>query len=222
MTNPNGFDRFLARKLASRTRLVSRRMFLSKLTRNVFAVAGVAIAAKAGLFEIGRLQAGSASQNLSAPPANVMAGPNPNPVPWEWCGLHGYVCSNTCNGGGVVTYTSAGYGWVQCCQNPADSKWHCCKYQDECSLTDPQNPNPPDLRKGCQGIYPCGPMWCAMPPSGSNYYYVCTNVSCGQVGYSSDSNCVCNPITNKGDDCHVELQGSGSYPHPGQPCPSPS
>ncbi len=200
MTDWDGFDRNLARKLTRHTRLASRRMFLSRLSRGIFGAAGIVIATKVELFEITKSQADSASLNLAAPPANVVAPPNPNPLPWNWCGLHGHVCSATCTAPGG--YTSQGYGWVQCCQNPADSKWYCCTYSDLCSTTPP---SPKDVA-GCTGTTPCGPMWCAQPSSGARGYYICTNISCGNAGSGTDSGCTggCNPTQFGGDRCDQE------------------
>lgn len=172
MENPGRLDKIIAAELSRHSRFISRRAFLSRLSKGVLALAGVSIAATIGLYEVPSAEA------FEPPPA------------WEQCGLHGYYCSPTCNGG----TSSLGYGWVQCCENPSTSQWYCCAYSDQCSAT-------PVTVSGCKGTQPCGPKWYANPGS---VYYICTNASCSPTGYASIADCVCNFTPGEGDDCASE------------------
>jgi hypothetical protein len=110
----SGVDSAISRALAKPYRQMTRRSFLSGVTRKLFAAAGVGLAAEVFPFFVQDAQA---------------SGP-------EYCGLHGVPCAEVgaCNGGELGT------SWVQCCPMPVSAPpcptiYRCCTYVDRCSTT---------------------------------------------------------------------------------------
>jgi len=104
-------DQALSNVLARSYGNLTRRSFLSILTRRLIALAGVPLAA-----QVFPYFAGEARADI-------------------YCGLHGYLCgTGNCSGG------SAGASWVQCCEAAAcpPGTYMCCSYTDYCG-TRPQN-----------------------------------------------------------------------------------
>jgi hypothetical protein len=166
-------DRAISRYLASRFRHESRRSFLSRATRVLFALAGVELASHVTPFSPGP----TAAQGAGAA------------EPWTWCGLHGYTCEGNCdptkngnNGKKPPDGPNTGSWWLACCQNP-NGKWQCIHYADYCGT------NGPDWGKDCKGHRPSGSLWCGFgmdrPPGG----YICTDVYA--VPLQSDTIDVC-------------------------------
>jgi len=146
--NKKGIDERLAALLIKKSQLQSRRSFFSKLSQVVFGVLGVSIAQKAYIFNV---PAQSVSPNTA--------------VPWQWCGLHGSVCSSGC-----TAPAGSGY-WSHCCQDDSPCKlWHLCTYTDYCTT----NPDPSCTIVGEHDFG--GRAWCGNYPA-SDYY--CTVVACG-------------------------------------------
>jgi len=128
---------------------LTRRSFLSAVTRKVFSLAGVGVAAQLLPYAAQEARAQSSMGAL--------------------CGLHGFFCnaSSPCSGG------TPGAAWVQCCQidvqaPPCPTVFTCCTYRDYCG-TRPQGwPN------GCAGTYVGGTNWCGTAPGD----YLCTTINC--------------------------------------------
>jgi hypothetical protein len=127
---------------------LSRRSFLSAVTRKLIGLTNVVVAAQVMPF--------------LAPLAKAA----PQYAVDERCGLHGYVCGPGNCQGGVV-----GHKWVQCCVADRDScpsLYSCCQYTDYCG------PEPLEY-SGCDGVPPSGTSWCGPPPNRS---YRCTRIVC--------------------------------------------
>jgi hypothetical protein len=154
-------DTAVGRALQTQYANLSRRSFLSSLTRQVFGLVGVSLAAEVLPY-------------LAAPAQAEGWGDG-----WTDCGLHGYVCdgTTTCSGSGG----SLGASWVQCCEKPlCPAFWKCCTYTDYCG-TRPQN-----WGTGCYGNYIAGaPAWCG----GASGSYLCTIYSCTPTEWLSLANC---------------------------------
>jgi hypothetical protein len=145
--------------ISKRYRSQSRRSFLSRITKASFGILGVFIAGEAPLFVVPEA---TASGN-----------------PWQWCGLHGYVCLTGCTAGSNPPQSQR---WVACCPDTtACHLYHCCFYTDACGSG-----------TGCTssglGTPPSGQPWCGPGSTGSGY--VCTIVSCGGTGYQSSGDCL--------------------------------
>lgn len=102
-------DEAIGTMLAGAYGNLSRRSFLSVITRKVMTLAGVALAARALPYLIPEAH------------ANIT------------CGLHGRICGTNhpnCHGG------TKQLCWKQCCETAADttqcSFWQCCVYSDYC------------------------------------------------------------------------------------------
>ena len=103
-------DEAITGKLSKKYRDLSRRAFLSFLTRKAIAVAGVAVAAQALPFLV--------------PVARAQV---------STCGLDGRTCASPCTGG------IAQDAWVACCQvgSGASCYFTCCFYTDLCQASLP-------------------------------------------------------------------------------------
>jgi hypothetical protein len=104
-------DRIISRYLARRYPALSRRSFLSMLTRQAIRVAGITVAAEVLPF----LPSDAQAQSVG-------------------CGLHGYQCDwqTTCNSGDY------GAVWVRCCEIPSCvTYWFCVAYRDRCGTQPP-------------------------------------------------------------------------------------
>lgn len=106
-------DRAVSRALDRRYANLSRRSFLSLLTRRLVGLTGIVVAA-----EVFPYLASTAHAAFSE------------------CGLHGWICgTGNCSGG------TAGQTWVQCCELPqCPPKWKCCTYRDYCGTPPPNHP----------------------------------------------------------------------------------
>jgi len=106
-------DEAITGALAKTYRHLSRRAFLSSLTRKAIGLAGVAIAARALPLIVPEAQAQIQST----------------------CGLAGRLCGGACQGG------AAEQSWMQCCPGPAGPGecpyYTCCSYQDLCAASRP-------------------------------------------------------------------------------------
>lgn len=166
MFNPNrssSVDHAIANTLDEAYGNLTRRSFLSMVTRKLIGLTGVVVASEVLPFLAAPLKAAGQYEVE------------------QDCGLHGYHCaSGNCDGG------TPGRKWVQCCPaNHTDScptKWSCCTYLDYCG--------PVELEySGCQGVEPGGTSWCGPAP---NTFYRCTWAECPtDVGslYNSEQQC---------------------------------
>jgi hypothetical protein len=156
-------DTVLSRALHARYANLSRRAFVSMVTRKVVGLTGIALAAEVLPF--------------MAPVAHAQVS-NPD------CGLHGPKCNTgNCTNSGAQPVNR----WVQCCPKlvkPCTQKYQCCTYTDWCATTPrPYNPS------GCSGPGQSGTRWCSLFIT--NYW--CTTVSCsGAYGDTSCGN-LCGP-----------------------------
>lgn len=99
-------DIVVGRALQTRYANLSRRAFLSSLTRKVFGLAGIGLAPQVFPYFVPNARAAGMT-----------------------CGLHGYDCDSAtpCSGGSV------GASWVQCCARPTcPATYKCCTYTDFC------------------------------------------------------------------------------------------
>lgn len=148
----SSLDRTLAITLGEAYGNLSRRSFLSVLTRKLIGLTGVAVAAEVLPF-------------MAAP---VRAAPQYEIE--DMCGLHGYRCDTGNCSGGV-----AGRRWVQCCEaihtSSCPTKWACCSYLDYCGPSELQH-------SGCEGATPSGTSWCGPAP---NIFYRCTLIECSSA-----------------------------------------
>jgi hypothetical protein len=160
--NPDaqGVDALLGRVLRDSYAPLSRRSFLSALTRKIFALAGVSLVSEVMPFLATEARAADAP---------------------TWCGLHGWICESgtTCYGG------TPRATWVQCCEIPTGTPpcpmvYTCCRYTDYCAPTRPSN-----WGTDCHiGKQPCGLPWCGE----SGGMYLCTTVQCSG-NYSTFPQC---------------------------------
>lgn len=145
----SSLDRAISNNLGETYGNLSRRSFLSVLTRKLIGLTNVVVASEVLPF-------------LAAP-----VGAAPQYEVEENCGLHGYICHTGNCSGGVI-----GRKWVQCCEavhtDSCPSKWACCTYTDFCGPTELQY-------SGCTGVPPAGTSWCGPPP---NTFYRCTSITC--------------------------------------------
>ena len=133
-TSTAPLDAIVSRNLASRYGNLSRRSFLSGLTRKLIGLAGVSLAAE--IFPY-----------LASPAfADAPGGAGPN------CGLHGNPCQGGCMGG------SAAASWQQCCK--VNCCYQCCTYTDFCNP--PNTLPPPGWPHNCTGTA-SGTLWCRPP-----------------------------------------------------------
>jgi hypothetical protein len=107
-------DAAIAKSLSTAYRDLSRRAFLSSLTRKAMAFAGVAVAAQALPFVIRDARAQTQST----------------------CGLTGRLCGSPCTGGVGQLW------WTACCLGGSGgggqcSYYTCCTYQDLCAASFP-------------------------------------------------------------------------------------
>ncbi len=106
-------DNTLSRALARRYGTLSRRSFLSVVSRKLVTLAGVPIAAQ--VFPYFASSAYAANED---------------------CGLHGRICTPTCTGG------TNQLQWVQCCiTQECPTKYKCCHYIDKCGTRWPTYPS---------------------------------------------------------------------------------
>jgi hypothetical protein len=146
----SSLDKAIAHTLGAAYGNLSRRSFLSVLTRRLIGLTSVVVAAEVLPF-------------LATP---VKAAPQY--VVDDRCGLHGYICGTGNCRSGVV-----GHKWVQCCEaahytGACPSKWSCCQYTDYCGTE-------PLAHAGCTGFPPSGTSWCGSAP---NTFYRCTKITC--------------------------------------------
>lgn len=104
-------DRVVAKALGNTYGQLSRRAFLSKVTRKILSISGFVIGA-----EIIPFLASEAHADV-----------------WNRCGLHGWICgTGTCSGGTI------GAKWIQCCPPPlCPNLFQCCTYTDYCGTRPP-------------------------------------------------------------------------------------
>lgn len=172
MANPpsksptTAFDAAFSKALRKNYSQVTRRSFLSGLTRNIFSVAGIGVASQVLPFFAPEAKAQDWTQGA-------------------YCGLHGKICvANTQCYGGVV-----GYAWSACCKIPISTPpcptvYVCCNYTDHCG-------DPLPNFNGCIGPEPSGQSWC-----GAFGFYRCTTFTCGasyNSMYACQQNCI--PLT---------------------------
>ncbi|MBI1916758.1 MAG: hypothetical protein HYS12_18790 [Planctomycetes bacterium] len=163
-------DQTVARFLASRFRHESRRSFLSRATRALFALAGVGLAARVLPFAPGPATASGGASGAAD-------------ETWAWCGLHGYLCEGGCdpkknpNSKRAADKPGIGAWWLACCKNPK-GKWQCIHYADYCGRRGP------DWEKNCKGFKPSGQLWCGIGPDRVPGRYICTKVE--KVSAESD------------------------------------
>jgi hypothetical protein len=101
-----GTDSALSKALAKRYGKLTRRSFLSVVTRKLVTFAGVPLAAQVFPYFVSTAHAAN-----------------------ENCGLHGYICTAGCTGGANQLM------WVQCCiTQECPTKYQCCKYIDKCGV----------------------------------------------------------------------------------------
>ncbi len=173
MNDHNAMDALCRRMLSAASGHHSRRAFLSRVSRGLFGLVGVAIAASAPLFT-----AGCGSEPTTEEEAKRDK--------WKGCGLHGYLCAGNCdpnangNSGALGNPSSPVYAWYACCKDD-QGQWHCCTYADFCGT---QGTN---WGQNCPGNAPSGPSWCG----GGSGTYICTAVSCAAAG-SSQAACQAN------------------------------
>jgi hypothetical protein len=173
--------------LADAFRHESRRSFMSRLTRGLFALAGVSLPAVVKPYEVAAEEQPAAAQ------------PGPRRHSWEWCGLHGPICAGNChptmngNQGRMGVEGAPMTRWVACCKNPTTNRWHCVRYADYCGQVGPR------YGQNCDGKTPSGPTWC----SGVNGRYICTDVNVAMANYDDARSCSrgCHP-----DDIRCEPQ----------------
>jgi hypothetical protein len=130
---PGAVDIALGKLLQRNYGQITRRSFLSGLTRRAISVAGIGLASQVLPFMVPEAE------------AQVPGGPTA-------CGLHGYICSGSCFGG------SSKLSWSACCQIPVSAPpcpqvWACCNYTDYCGT------RPVGWPFGCQGPIG-GTSWC--------------------------------------------------------------
>jgi len=149
-------DHNVGNMLSNSFRLESRRSFLARLTRGLFAIAGVTLSS-------------SIPADTSAAETEEAEEKGGGARPWEWCGLHGYLCEGNCSGGTPGSPSHALYAWVACCRNPSTNRWRCVRYFDQCGRRGPK------WGRNCRGPRggPSGPSWCG----GASGSYVCTRIS---------------------------------------------
>ena len=165
-------DELVSERLSAAFGHSSRRSFLHRLSRAVFALAGVHLAATAPA---------AVDDTEVRPPAPPAGG---KPDPWEWCGLHGYLCQGNCNPQGAGNMGKLGdpartdYAWVACCKNPG-GKWRCITYADYCGTRGSS------WGTGCPGKTPSGATWCG----GASGSYICTDIQIGATDHDTASAC---------------------------------
>ena len=171
-TKETKLDHWIANSLGRSHALVSRRSFASRVVRATFAVLGVVVADKAGLFKIPYVSEAKAAGVPS----------------WQRCGLRGHICGTGNCDCPVPGATRCGIGagavsrWVSCCEDDAKC-FHCCTYQDKTS-----DVRPP-ASSGCDGVRPNGPQWGGNTTG--NAIYVCTIISCGPTIGKTKADCNC-------------------------------
>lgn len=167
-TDPTSWDASIARALGGRFQFESRRSFLSKVTRTVFALVGVGVAVWVPLF---RVPAGAPA--LGDQPESGAVAANP----WTWCGLRGHVCTagTPCSTAGQTQ----GGAWQHCCQNPADNCWYAISYVDWCGVAPASGT--------CIGNPPSGPSWCY--PDTLAYNCTTVTVISGNTPMTTSSGC---------------------------------
>jgi hypothetical protein len=165
-------DQRIGGYLANSFRHQSRRSFLSRLTRGLFALAGITLPATLA--------------PRGAPTAQAQGGRRP----WYWCGLHGYICAGNCannaggNRGREAPRTDPRWAWVGCCKDPADNKWYCILYPDVMGVRGPR------WGQGCPGTRPAGAVWGGRLQG----QYICTKVyhplrGGRKIPYASNAEC---------------------------------
>ncbi len=181
----NRYEQSWFLKLAAKqTRYSSRRSFLSKSSRVVFGLFGVALAGKQAVFgSSSPLDVSLDKQIKSGKVAPKFGGFG------KYCGLHGYVCGyGSCNTG--VVGSGPTRQWNACCEVPDPVLqcwvWQCCTYVDQCTtdLSWQPDPNDPCDSKGTQAV---GIAWCG---TGGGSRYVCTIVSCSGNA-ATEAQCSC-------------------------------
>jgi len=196
----DNLDCSLGESLQKNFKHESRRSFLSKMTRALFGLCGVSVAAT-----IPPLLARTAPKGAAAAPAG-----------WEECGLHGALCAGPCtpslrgpgeeSNEGLNQYThppniNALFGaWKLCCDaGDTYPAWRCCKYNDYCGRQSVFYPEHPDLE--CGGKTLAGNQWCGgsiySPPGEEEFQdYICTQIVCETTEHATWSDCaaVCTEV----------------------------
>lgn len=144
-------DAVLERVLARRYANLSRRSFLSVMTRKIITLAGVPVAAQVFPY--------------FAPTARAST----------VCGLHGYLCDQ---GACISAGTTPANFWVQCCDvSVCPVTYRCCIYRDYCGTRPPNWGNstclgsPPSGSEWCgaaPGEYVCTTVNCPPTPTYSD------------------------------------------------------
>lgn len=173
------FDEKVGRLFADAFKHQSRRSFLSRVTRGLFAAVGVALPAVVRPYSV----------EAQAPAAG------PRRHAWEWCGLHGPICTGNCdprrngNNGQLGREGAEMTRWVACCKNPASNKWKCVRYADYCGV---QGPN---WNRECDGKTPSGPTWCKGVSVQGQSNYICTDVNVAVTEFDDARSCTrgCHP-----------------------------
>ena len=167
----SSIDSVVSNALHSRYAHLSRRAFMSVVTRKLIGLAGIGLAAEVLPFAI--------------PDAEAQIY-NPN------CGLHGPKCgTGNCTNAGAQAVNR----WVACCPKPVGctQKYACCTYTDWCSTS--ARPYTPT---GCVGPAQSGTLWCSLyitkywcttvSCDGSFSTSSCGN-TCGPPGNLAESSC---------------------------------
>jgi hypothetical protein len=169
------FDETVGRLFADAFKHQSRRSFLSRVTRGLFAAVGVALPAVVRPYRV----------EAQAPAAAA------NPDAWAWCGLHGPICTGNChpsengNKGQLGREGAPMTRWVACCKNPTLNKWRCVRYADYCGVRGRT------YGLNCEGKMASGPTWC----HGVQGNYICTDVNIAIEEYDNARSCTrgCHP-----------------------------
>jgi hypothetical protein len=146
--DPSVLDGAVAKMLTTNYGQLTRRGFLSHVTRQLLNLAGVSVAAQVFPYFISDAEA----------------------VPGNQCGLHGRTCraGTLCATG--LPNTAAQAAWVQCCKvEKCNTDYRCCTYTDWCGL------RPAGWPDGCDPHINNATgtsSWCTMGE------YVCTQTSC--------------------------------------------
>jgi hypothetical protein len=170
-------DQLVNKMLTTRFKHVSRRSFLSKLTRLAFGAAGVTVAARAAL------ELRPAAAQVPPPPPNAPWASGG----WQGCGLNGFLC-----GTGSCTPPAnlvGGGSWSKCCFDPSCGFWFSCTYNDMCG-TVARTWNGSDCSG--QGILYGATNWCTgttLPDGTLSQKYWCTVVACSGGGSPTEKEC---------------------------------
>lgn len=148
-------DSVLSHALQSKYANLSRRAFLSAVTRRLIGLTGIAVATEVLPFLVPAAQAQQHDPD---------------------CGLHGPKCdTGNCTKVGAEPMSR----WVACCPKAVGctQKWQCCTYTDWCATTPrPYTPT------NCVGPAQSGTSWCSVPVP---HYWCTTSTCAGAFPTSS-------------------------------------